>query len=94
MPFFAFFFLFIFVWAVYIPSLFSCAVNLKTKLVQGYSMYGVHSHSIVHVSHMYTCAGLERVHGFTFGDSLGEGRKEKWLDFNAKLNKVRSINYV
>ncbi|KAL2902312.1 Zinc finger protein ZPR1 [Bienertia sinuspersici] len=34
---------------------------------------------------------LERVHGFTFGDSLEEGRKEKWLDFNARLNKLLSL---
>ncbi|KAL2906561.1 Zinc finger protein ZPR1 [Bienertia sinuspersici] len=36
----------------------------------------------------FACAALERVHGFTFGDSLEEGRKEKWLDFNARLNKL------
>jgi len=33
-------------------------------------------------------AGLERVHGFTFGDSLDEDRRSKWLDFRARLVKV------
>lgn len=37
------------------------------------------------------CESLERVHGFTFGDSLEEGRKQKWLDFNARLNKLLSL---
>ncbi|XP_021754038.1 zinc finger protein ZPR1-like [Chenopodium quinoa] len=37
------------------------------------------------------CESLERVHGFTFGDSLEEGRKEKWIDFNARLNKLLSL---
>lgn len=36
-------------------------------------------------------ASLERVHGFTFGDSLEEGRKGKWLDFNARLSKLLSL---
>ncbi|KAD7477126.1 hypothetical protein E3N88_00262 [Mikania micrantha] len=31
---------------------------------------------------------LERVHGFTFGDSLEEGRKNKWLNFRERLIKV------
>ncbi|OMO62157.1 Zinc finger, ZPR1-type [Corchorus capsularis] len=34
---------------------------------------------------------LERVHGFTFGDSLDEGKKAKWLDFKARLNKILSM---
>lgn len=34
---------------------------------------------------------LERVHGFTFGDSLEEGRKDKWQDFRARLTKLLSI---
>ncbi|XP_022009029.1 zinc finger protein ZPR1 homolog isoform X2 [Helianthus annuus] len=34
---------------------------------------------------------LERVHGFTFGDSLEEGRKNKWLDFRARLIKLLSL---
>lgn len=33
-------------------------------------------------------AGLERVHGFTFGDSLDENRRNKWLDFKTRLTKV------
>lgn len=36
----------------------------------------------------YLCAGLERVHGFTFGDSLDEYKKTKWQDFKVKLKKV------
>ncbi|XP_071707478.1 uncharacterized protein [Rutidosis leptorrhynchoides] len=34
---------------------------------------------------------LERVHGFTFGDSLEEGRKDKWQDFRARLIKLLSL---
>nr|XP_043634393.1 zinc finger protein ZPR1-like [Erigeron canadensis] len=34
---------------------------------------------------------LERVHGFTFGDSLEEGEKEKWQDFRARLVKLLSL---
>ncbi|KAF7842539.1 zinc finger protein ZPR1-like [Senna tora] len=34
---------------------------------------------------------LERVHGFTFGDSLDEQRRTKWLDFKASLNKLLSL---
>ncbi|XP_006605520.1 zinc finger protein ZPR1 homolog isoform X2 [Glycine soja] len=34
---------------------------------------------------------LERVHGFTFGDSLDEQRKNKWIDFKARLNKLLSL---
>ncbi|CAK9164726.1 unnamed protein product [Ilex paraguariensis] len=30
---------------------------------------------------------LERVHGFTFGDSLDDFKRSKWLDFQARLNK-------
>ena len=33
-------------------------------------------------------AGLERVHGYSFGDSLDDNRKNKWQDFGAKLMKV------
>lgn len=33
-------------------------------------------------------AGLERIHGFTFGDSLEEDRKSKWLGFRSRLGKV------
>ncbi|XP_076904560.1 uncharacterized protein LOC143560038 [Bidens hawaiensis] len=34
---------------------------------------------------------LERVHGFTFGDSLEEDRKNKWLDFRTRLTKLLSL---
>ncbi|KAK9065074.1 hypothetical protein SSX86_016457 [Deinandra increscens subsp. villosa] len=34
---------------------------------------------------------LERVHGFTFGDSLDEDRKSRWLDFRARLIKLLNI---
>ncbi|CAL5322934.1 unnamed protein product [Camellia sinensis] len=34
---------------------------------------------------------LERVHGFTFGDSLDDSKKRKWLDFRARLNKLLSV---
>ncbi|XP_076935701.1 zinc finger chaperone ZPR1-like [Bidens hawaiensis] len=34
---------------------------------------------------------LERVHGFTFGDSLDEDRRSRWLDFRARLNKLLNI---
>lgn len=38
--------------------------------------------------HQFIFAGLERVHGFSFGDSLDENKRTKWQDFKAKLNKV------
>ncbi|KAJ7969281.1 Zinc finger protein ZPR1 [Quillaja saponaria] len=31
---------------------------------------------------------LERVHGFTFGDSLDEHKRSRWKDFREKLNKL------
>lgn len=34
------------------------------------------------------CAGLERVHGFSFGDSLDENKRSKWQDFQVRLKKV------
>ncbi|XP_043694775.1 zinc finger protein ZPR1 homolog [Telopea speciosissima] len=34
---------------------------------------------------------LERVHGFTFGDSLDDQRKSKWLDFGVRLTKLLSL---
>lgn len=37
------------------------------------------------------CESLESVHGYSFGDSLDEGRKGKWLDFNTRLNKLLSL---
>lgn len=33
-------------------------------------------------------AGLERVHGFSFGDSHDQNKKSKWLNFTASLKKV------
>ncbi|PON45567.1 Zinc finger, ZPR1-type [Parasponia andersonii] len=34
---------------------------------------------------------LERVHGFTFGDSLDEYKRSKWLDFKTRLNKLLGL---
>ncbi|KAL9260793.1 Zinc finger protein ZPR1-like protein [Drosera capensis] len=34
---------------------------------------------------------LERVHGFTFGDSLDEAKKRKWLEFRSRLNKLLAL---
>ncbi|KAK1375687.1 zinc finger protein ZPR1-like [Heracleum sosnowskyi] len=34
---------------------------------------------------------LERVHGFSFGDSLDDNRKTKWQDFGTKLMKLTSV---
>uniref|UniRef100_A0A5B7BA03 Putative zinc finger protein ZPR1 isoform X1 n=1 Tax=Davidia involucrata TaxID=16924 RepID=A0A5B7BA03_DAVIN len=34
---------------------------------------------------------LERVHGFTFGDSLDDGQRSRWQDFRARLNKLLSM---
>ncbi|XP_042502646.1 zinc finger protein ZPR1 homolog [Macadamia integrifolia] len=34
---------------------------------------------------------LERVHGFTFGDSLDDQRRSKWLEFRVRLNKLLSL---
>ncbi|KAK8940782.1 hypothetical protein KSP39_PZI009907 [Platanthera zijinensis] len=34
---------------------------------------------------------LERMHGFTFGDSLDEMRKRKWQDFRSKLKKLLDL---
>ena len=28
------------------------------------------------------------MHGFTFGDSLDEHKRSKWIDFKARLSKV------
>ncbi|KAL7599082.1 hypothetical protein Lser_V15G22227 [Lactuca serriola] len=41
-----------------------------------------------------TVEGLERVHGFTFGDSLDEDRRSKWLDFKARLLKSLTSEYI
>ncbi|CAI9773335.1 unnamed protein product [Fraxinus pennsylvanica] len=34
---------------------------------------------------------LERVHGFTFGDSLDDSRKNKWKEFRVRLDKLKSL---
>lgn len=34
---------------------------------------------------------LERVHGFSFGDSVDENRKGKWQDFSRRLKKLLSL---
>ncbi|KAK2975796.1 hypothetical protein RJ640_022321 [Escallonia rubra] len=34
---------------------------------------------------------LERVHGFTFGDSIDDNRKSKWQDFRARLTKLLKV---
>ncbi|KAM3738794.1 hypothetical protein ACB098_09G157500 [Castanea mollissima] len=34
---------------------------------------------------------LERVHGFTFGDSLDNHKRSKWVDFKARLDKLLSL---
>lgn len=34
---------------------------------------------------------LEKVHGFTFGDSLDECTRSKWQDFKARLNQLLSL---
>uniref|UniRef100_A0A7N0V9F2 Zinc finger ZPR1-type domain-containing protein n=1 Tax=Kalanchoe fedtschenkoi TaxID=63787 RepID=A0A7N0V9F2_KALFE len=34
---------------------------------------------------------LERVHGFTFGDSLEEERKNKWIDFRSRLDRLLTL---
>ncbi|KAL5578532.1 hypothetical protein UlMin_020231 [Ulmus minor] len=34
---------------------------------------------------------LERVHGFSFGDSLDESKRTKWIDFGTRLNKLLSL---
>ncbi|KAL2244541.1 zinc finger protein ZPR1 [Sesamum indicum] len=34
---------------------------------------------------------LERVHGFTFGDSLDDNKRSKWKEFRAKLDKLKCV---
>eukprot|EP00268_Persea_americana_P054899 TRINITY_DN633_c0_g1_i2.p1 TRINITY_DN633_c0_g1~~TRINITY_DN633_c0_g1_i2.p1 ORF type:complete len:500 (+),score=117.74 TRINITY_DN633_c0_g1_i2:289-1788(+) len=34
---------------------------------------------------------LERVHGFTFGDSLDEWKRNKWQDFKSRLLKLQKV---
>ncbi|OMP06552.1 Zinc finger, ZPR1-type [Corchorus olitorius] len=47
--------------------------------------------SVILLAFLCLLQRLERVHGFTFGDSLDEGKKAKWLDFKARLNKILSM---
>ncbi|XP_058724496.1 uncharacterized protein LOC131595973 [Vicia villosa] len=35
---------------------------------------------------------LKNVHGFSLGDSLDEHKRSKWLDFQARLNKLLSLD--
>ncbi|CAI9760036.1 unnamed protein product [Fraxinus pennsylvanica] len=35
---------------------------------------------------------LERVHGFTFGDSLDDTRRSKWKEFRARLDKLKNLD--
>ncbi|CAA3019089.1 zinc finger ZPR1 [Olea europaea subsp. europaea] len=35
---------------------------------------------------------LERVHGFTFGDSLDDTRRRKWKEFRTRLDKLKSLD--
>ncbi|RVW62262.1 Zinc finger protein ZPR1-like [Vitis vinifera] len=37
------------------------------------------------------CENLERVHGFTFGDSLDDSKRSKWQDFRVRLSKLLSL---
>lgn len=34
---------------------------------------------------------IERIHGFTFGDSLDGSKKSKWQDFKLRLNKLLNV---
>lgn len=34
---------------------------------------------------------LQRIHGFTFGDSLDDNRKSKWVKFKESLDKLRNL---
>ncbi|KAH6800011.1 ZPR1 zinc-finger domain protein [Perilla frutescens var. hirtella] len=38
-----------------------------------------------------TITGIERVHGFTFGDSMDDSRKSKWKEFRAKLEQLKIL---
>lgn len=39
-------------------------------------------------------ADLGRVHGFTFGDSLDDCKRNKWQDFKSRLLKVLNIFFI
>ncbi|PPS20355.1 hypothetical protein GOBAR_AA00244 [Gossypium barbadense] len=64
---------------VLFPLLFAKFEHFTLKLFSSQPRLGVPEES------------LERVHGFTFGDSLDESKKNKWLDFKARLNKILSM---
>ena len=34
------------------------------------------------------------MHGFTFGDSLDENKRNKWLDFKTRLTKVHDHGFM
>lgn len=34
---------------------------------------------------------LERVHGFTFGDSMDDAKRSKWKDFRSKIEQLKSL---
>ncbi|XP_058209090.1 uncharacterized protein LOC131322015 isoform X2 [Rhododendron vialii] len=40
---------------------------------------------------MQISENLERVQGFTFGDSLDDNKKNRWQDFSTRLNKLLSL---
>lgn len=37
--------------------------------------------------------GLERVHGFTFGDSMDDAKRSKWKDFRSKIEQVQILKH-
>lgn len=36
-----------------------------------------------------SCVDLERVHGFSLGDSTDDWERKKWQDFKSRLSMVR-----
>ena len=54
------------------------------------------THHLVSSSNLYlslqrAIAGLERVHGFTFGDSIDDDKRSKWKEFQAKIEQLKRI---
>ena len=39
-------------------------------------------------------AGLARVHGFTFGDSMDDDKRSKWKEFQAKIEQVQILEMM
>ncbi|GAU24099.1 hypothetical protein TSUD_388920 [Trifolium subterraneum] len=72
---------------------FTCDVcgyrNSELKAGGGFAEKG--KKMTLHVKNVNDLNRLERVHGFTFGDSLDEHSRSKWLDFGARLNKLLSL---